>query len=101
MTGTRSPRLSHRCKRWSATSSIAASPMPAIAATTPRPITSSRSTRPAKRLHLWDDRGERVPVIGIAGQCCGMGDELPAGGMLHRGGDAHLDTELVRPVRLA
>jgi hypothetical protein len=30
-----------------------------------------------------------------------MGDELPAGGMLHRGGDAHLDTELVRPVRLA
>src|SRR5882762_8696859 len=54
-----------------------------------------------QRLHLWDDRGERVPVIGIAGQCCGMGDELPAGGMLHRGGDAHLDTELVRPVRLA
>jgi hypothetical protein len=43
-----------------------------------------------QRLHLWDDRGERVPVIGIAGQCCGMGDELPAGGMLHRGGDAHL-----------
>jgi hypothetical protein len=31
-----------------------------------------------------------VPVIGIAGQCCGMGDELPAGGMFHRGGDAHL-----------
>src|SRR5437868_2600372 len=48
MTDTRSPRSSHRCKRWSATSSIAASPMPAIAATTPRPITSSRSTRPAR-----------------------------------------------------
>src|SRR5262249_39654366 len=31
-----------------ATSSIAASPMPAIAATTPRPITSSRSTRAAR-----------------------------------------------------
>ena len=35
-----------------------------------------------ERLHLRNDRGERVPVIGIAGQCCGMGDELPAGGML-------------------
>src|SRR5262249_52714779 len=31
-----------------------------------------------ERLHLRNDRGERVPVIGIAGQCCGMGDELPA-----------------------
>ena len=30
-----------------------------------------------------------------------MGDELTAGGMLHGGGDAHLDAELVRPVRLA
>src|SRR5215475_10201688 len=30
-----------------------------------------------------------------------MGDELPAGGMLHGGGDAHLDPELVRPVRFA
>src|SRR5262245_31814243 len=44
-----------------------------------------------ERLHLRNDRGECVPVIGIAGQCCGMGDELPAGGMLHRGSDAHLD----------
>ena len=26
-----------------------------------------------ERLHLRNDRGERVPVIGIAGQCCGMG----------------------------
>src|SRR5262249_37178116 len=24
-----------------------------------------------ERLHLRNDRGERVPVIGIAGQCCG------------------------------
>src|SRR5215475_907487 len=48
-----------------------------------------------------NDRGERVPVIGIAGQCCSMGDKLPAGGMLYGGGDAHLDAELVRPVRLA
>src|SRR5262249_28055550 len=38
-----------------------------------------------ERLHLRNDRAERVPVIGIAGQCCGMGDELPAGGMFHRG----------------
>src|SRR5260221_5577937 len=30
-----------------------------------------------------------------------MGDELAAGGMLHGGGDAHLDAELVGPVRLA
>jgi hypothetical protein len=27
-----------------------------------------------------------VSVIGIAGQCCGMGEELPAAGMFHRGG---------------
>src|SRR5262249_6649865 len=51
-----------------------------------------------ERLHLRNDRAERVPVIG---KCCGMGDELPAGGMFHRGGDAHLDPELVRPVRFA
>src|SRR5215831_8995459 len=44
-----------------------------------------------ERLHLRNDRAERVPVIG---KCCGMGDELPAGGMFHRGGDAHLDPEL-------
>src|SRR5215831_10459374 len=35
MTATRSPRSFRRCKRSSAISSIAASPMPAIAATTP------------------------------------------------------------------
>src|SRR5262249_17984785 len=38
-----------------------------------------------------NDRAQRVPVIGIARQCCSMGDKLPAGGMLHRGGDAHFD----------
>jgi len=32
-----------------------------------------------ERLHLRNDRAECVPVIGIAGQCCGMGDKLPAG----------------------
>src|SRR5258708_37139980 len=54
-----------------------------------------------ERFHLRNDRAERVSVIRVAGQRCGMGDELAAGGMLHRGGDAHLDPELVRPVRLA
>ena len=38
-----------------------------------------------ERLHLRDDGGERVPVIGIAGQRCDMRDELPAGGMLDGG----------------
>src|SRR5262249_8026323 len=54
-----------------------------------------------ERSHLRNDRAQRVPVIGIAGQCCGMRAELPAGGMLHRGGDAHFDTEFVRPMRFA
>jgi hypothetical protein len=40
-------------------------------------------------------------TVPSAGQCRGVGDELPAGGMLHRGGDAHLDPELVRPVYFA
>src|SRR5215831_7709449 len=53
-----------------------------------------------ERLHLRNDHAQRVPVIGIAGQCCSMGDKLPANGMLHRG-DAHFDTEFVRPVRFA
>jgi hypothetical protein len=43
----------------------------------------------------------RVPVIGIAGQRCDVGDELTASGILYGGGDAHLDAEFVRPVRLA
>ena len=54
-----------------------------------------------ERLHLWNDGGERVPVIRIAQQHCDVGDKLPAGGMLHGGRDAHLDAELVGPVRLA
>jgi len=54
-----------------------------------------------ERLHLRNDGAECVPIIGIAGQCCGMGDELAAGGMFHRGSDAHFDTEFVRPVRFA
>src|SRR6516164_4404849 len=41
------------------------------------------------------------PVIRVARQRCSMGDELTAGGMLHGGGDAHLDAELIRLVRLA
>src|SRR4029450_3692710 len=53
------------------------------------------------RFHLRNDRAERVSVIRVAGQRCGMGDKLAASGMLHCGGDAHLDPELVRPVRLA
>ena len=54
-----------------------------------------------ERLHLRNDSAQRVPVIRIARQCCSMGDKLPAGGMLHRGGDAHFDTEFVRPMRFA
>ena len=48
MTGTRSPRSFRRYKRSSATCLIVASLMPAIAAITPRPITSSRFTWPAR-----------------------------------------------------
>ncbi len=51
-----------------------------------------------ERLHLGNDRGERVPVIRVSGQRGDVSDELPAGGMLHGGGDAHLDAELVGPV---
>jgi hypothetical protein len=40
-------------------------------------------------------------TIRVAGQRCDVSNELPASGMLHRGGNAHLDAELVRPVRLA
>jgi len=54
-----------------------------------------------ERLYLWNDGAERVSVVRIAGQRCGMGDELAAGGMPHGGGDAHLDAELVGPVWLA
>src|SRR5262249_33290676 len=46
-------------------------------------------------------RSRMLPMSACICGCCGMGDELPAGGMFHRGGDAHLDPELVRPVRFA
>jgi hypothetical protein len=48
-----------------------------------------------ERLHLRNDRAERVPVIGIAGQVLRHGSRTAR----RRGGDAHLDPELVRPVR--
>src|SRR5262245_38047312 len=51
--------------------------------------------------HLWNDRGERVPVIGITRQHCDVGDKLAAGGMLCRGGNASVYSDLVGPVRLA
>src|SRR3984893_7708268 len=41
------------------------------------------------------------PSYGLPGNAAGMCDELAAGGVLHRGGDAHLDAELVGPVCLA
>ncbi len=54
-----------------------------------------------ERLHRRNDRGERVPVIRVAGQRGDMGDELTAPGMLHRRCDAHFHPELVGLVRLA
>ena len=41
-----------------------------------------------RRLDLRDDGGQRVAVVGIAGQRLGMGDELAALGAVERGGDA-------------
>ncbi len=54
-----------------------------------------------ERLHVGNDLGERVPIIRVAGQCGHVRDELAAGGMLDGSGDAHLDAELVGPMRLA
>ena len=51
--------------------------------------------------HLGDDGCQRVAVIGVAGQCLGMQGELAALRALQRGGDRHLDAELVGRVRLA
>ena len=48
-----------------------------------------------------NDTGESVAVIRIAGQRLGMDSELAAFAMLERGGDAHLDAELIGLVRLA
>ena len=54
-----------------------------------------------ERLHVRDHGGQRVTVIGIAGQRLHMGDELAALGVADRGGDGDLDAELIRPVGLA
>src|SRR5215470_9764412 len=47
-----------------------------------------------------NDLSKRVAVIGIARQRLCMDGELAALAALERGGDAHLDAELVRFVRL-
>jgi IS5 family transposase len=71
MTGTRSPQSFRRCKRSSATSSIAASPIPAIAATTPHPInkfkvyTSGQKRRVTPQIKREFKRRAAIePVIG-------------------------------------
>ena len=46
-------------------------------------------------------RSQRVAVIGIARQRLHVGDELAALAVLEGGGNADLDAELVRLVRLA
>src|SRR5262249_59336324 len=48
-----------------------------------------------------NDPCERMAVIGIAGQRLSMDRELAALAALERGGDAHLDAELIGLVRLA
>src|ERR1019366_4893736 len=48
-----------------------------------------------------NDAGQRMPVIGIAGQRLCVDDELAALAVLEGGGHADLDAELVRLVRLA
>src|SRR3979409_1285329 len=48
-----------------------------------------------------DHLSQRMAVIGIARQGLDMGDELAALAVLERGGNADLDAELVRLVRLA
>src|SRR5579871_4232867 len=52
-------------------------------------------------LDRWNDPGERVAVIRIAGQRLRMDCELAALAALERGGDAHLDAKLIGLVRLA
>src|SRR5450755_2293171 len=48
-----------------------------------------------------NDAGQRMPVIGIARQRLHVGDELAAFAVLEGGGNADLDAELVRLMRLA
>src|SRR6266478_360430 len=54
-----------------------------------------------QRFHVRDYGGQRVAVIGIAGQRLHMGDELAALAVLEGGGNADLDAELVRSMGLA
>jgi hypothetical protein len=42
-----------------------------------------------------------VAVVGVARQRLGVGDELAAPGAMERGGERHLDAELVRAMGLA
>ena len=53
------------------------------------------------RLDLRDHGRERVAVVGVAGQRLGVGDEQAAPGAMERGGERHLDAELVRAMGLA
>ena len=53
------------------------------------------------RLDLRDHGRERVAVVGVAGQRLGVGDEQAAPGAIERGGERHLDAELVRAMGLA
>ncbi len=47
-----------------------------------------------ERLHVRDHGGQRVTVIGIAGQRLHMSDELAAPGVADRGGDGDFDADL-------
>lgn len=51
--------------------------------------------------HIRDDGGQRMTIIGIAGQCLHMSNELAALGVRQGRCDRDLHTELVRFVRLA
>lgn len=53
------------------------------------------------RFHIRDHGGQRVTVIGVAGQRLYMGDELATLRAAYRSGNGDFDAELVRPVRLA
>ena len=90
MTGTRWARSFRRCKRSSATSSIAASPTPAIAATTPLPTTIKVYTSGQKRRvtpqikREFKRRAAIEPVIGHLKEHHRMGRNYLA----HASGDA-------------
>src|SRR6516165_9981189 len=90
MTGTRWARSFRRCKRSSTTSLIAASPMPAIAATTPLPITIKVYTSGQKRRvtpqikREFKRRAAIEPVIGHLKEHHRMGRNYLA----HASGDA-------------